>query len=467
MSSDLALTQQPKKSSSNPWVVWGVAAAFAFYQYMLQTSAGVLVGSMSDDFKMTSLGASAIAAAYFYCYIILQIPSGLLLDKFGAKKLFRLSIPLTALGCLFFALSPNEESAFFARLFTGFASAPGFVGAIYLGATWLPPRLFPLIAGMTEMLCMLGAAFGQTFLSLLIDAGGWRFSMWICGGVGFLLAIAAWKIIDDAPTTTPTIEEQERSPVQEKISPYRAVLSSPTFWALGAFDGLCGATIPAFASMWGVEYLQVAMNASLSTAAYGTGFVFIGCAISSTFVGIVSDKIGRRNPLMLIGAITGLIVMIILFYLPGLTQTLIFTLLFLLGIAVGTYMLSFAVAREISPLSCQGTALGFINTMGLVVGALIFQPLIGLILKWRAPEVEVLRDYTVADYQWGLIVLPIGLLLAIIMIFFVRETYCRNLQQQENLQKGRRRSSLPRKMSTWRRRSSPTRRSPPEPESES
>jgi len=465
MSTDSAVSEQSKKSPLRPWLIWGIAAAFAFYQYMLQTSAGVLVGGMSDDFKMTSLGASAIASAYFYCYILLQIPSGLLLDKVGAKKLFRLSIPLTAVGCFFFAISPNEESAFFARLFTGFASAPGFVGAIYLGATWLPPRLFPLVAGMTEMLCMLGAAFGQTFLSILIDTGGWRFSMWVCGGLGILLAIATWKIIEDAPAPVLTEEERDKAPRQEKISPYRAVLSSPTFWALGAFDGLCGATIPAFASMWGVEYLQVAMNVPLGTAAYGTGFVFIGCAISSTFVGVLSDKIGRRNPLMLGGAIVGLILMLVIFYLPGLTITVVFTLLFLLGIAVGTYMLSFAVAREISPLSCQGTALGFINTMGLIVGALIFQPLIGFILKWRAPDVEILRDYTTADYQWALLVLPIGLLLAIIMMFFVRETYCRSIQQQENLQKGRTRSLPRQKTAFWRRRP-PMRQPLPEPNKE-
>ena len=446
------------------WMIWGVAALFAFYQYMLQTSTGVLVGAMSEDFRMTSLGASLIASAYFYCYIILQVPAGLLLDKYGAKRLLRISIPLTALGCLLFGLAPNQECAFLARLFTGFASAPGFVGAIYLGATWLPVRLFALVAGLTEMLCMLGAAFGQKLLSALVNYSGWRFSMWMCALLGVLLAMLAWWLLEDAPVDSKKEElNQQKASVQEKISPYRAVLSSPLFWALGVFDGLCGATIPAFASMWGIEYLQAAKQLSLSTAAYGTGLIFVGCAISSTFVGMASDKIGRRKPIMYAGAVMALLVMMILFYVPGLPLAIVFTLLFLLGFAVGSYMLTFTVAREISPISCQGTALGFINTMALVVGALIFQPLIGTILEWRVPDAVALSDYTVQDYQWALGILPLGLLLSLGMLWFVKETYCRSLQQNEILQKGRVRS-LPRKSVAFWRRRPPVRQPKPEQE---
>lgn len=431
------MLKQEKVSAYKPWLIWGIAAIFCFYQYLLQTSSGVLIEGMSRDFRITSVGASLLASAYFYAYIFLQMPSGALIDKMGAKRLFRLSIPLTVLTCFLLAWAPTVEWAFAARLLMGLATAPGFIGTMCLAATWFEPKRFALLAGLTEMLCMLGGGLGQNILSWTVTEYGWRTSLIACGLIGIIIAIAAWLMIENAPAKpADELTFLEANKKTSAVNPMRLVISSPMIWALGLFDGMLAAVIPAFAGMWGVPYMQSVANVSLEMAAYGTALIFIGVAISSTGVGVLSDRMGRRKPLMWLGTILALLGLLVMLYIP-ISFIGMLLLLFLIGLVVGVYMLGFAVVREMMPQNCQGTALGFINMCSLATGALLLQPLIGFLLGWSAPTATSLEDYTLVDYQVALSVLPIGVLVSLLMLFFIKETYCRSLQQQDILQKGR------------------------------
>jgi sugar phosphate permease len=151
-------------------------------------------------------------------------------------------------------------------------------------------------------------------------------------------------------------------------------------------------------------------------------------------MGFLSDKLHRRKAPMLLGATGAAIIMMIILYVPGLDESRLQGLLFLLGIFYSSQAIVFAVGRELSPREAAGTAMAMTN-MIVMLGATFLQPLIGKILDWsvtlRNPDLDVnglsaeklYQYYTAADYQLALMIIPIGIITAAILTFFLKETH--------------------------------------------
>jgi len=221
----------------------------------------------------------------------------------------------------------------------------------------------------------------------------------------------------------PTTQAKTQLSMKALTGHLEHLMRNPQCWLLGLFSGLAFAPVSAFGGLWGVPFLASKMSVTTTQAATMTSLLFIGFAIGCPLSGHLSDKVGSRKPLMCLGtALSGIMLMIII-YLPLHSIWLMTVLLFLFGFFASFFFLSFAMIREINSILISGTAIGFINTFDAIFGALS-EPGVGWILdlNWQGKLVNGARFFEVQHYQIALSLLPIAILMALILSYFIQET---------------------------------------------
>ena len=381
------------------------------------------------DFSVTSERLGVLSGIYFYSYAAMQLPGGVMLDYFGPRRLLTIATTICAISTIAFGLTDSFYMACIARLMIGFGSAFAAIGSMKLAATWFPAERFAFLTGLMVTLGMLGAIGGEAPLALLIDNFGWRQSMVIMGSIGIVLAVLIYTIAKDMPNTEQMEEQPAASDDEEPLlSSLLTIVKNKQLWLVAFFGGLMYMATPIFCGLWGVPFLMLKMHLAKATAANYISLVFIGWAIASPLWGIYSNRIGRRKPPMYLGCIGALVSCTAFIYAPIETSWIMALLLFSFGIFSAGFLPAFAVAKELCSNRYVATGLSFMNMMNMI-GIAVGQPLIGSILDkfWQGELVDKVRIYPLEAYHVGLAILPIGMLISLLILPRLRETYCRNI----------------------------------------
>lgn len=414
------------RTSWQAWAVWSIAALFVLFQFLLQASTSVMIPCLEKAFSVSIVAVGLLSSSFFFTYLVLQIPAGIVVDKYGPRRLLTVSVLITAAASFMFANSHYFSTAEASRMLMGIVTAPAVPAALYLAAKWFPPRRFALVAGLTEMTGMIGGAIGERFLSQCVQGSlGWRGTMYLCAKIAIVLAILIWFVVRDKPKQA-QIAESSNAKQCNVWQHLLQVIRIPQVWWNGLFSGFTFAIIAAFAALWAVPFLQQVYGLTLVHAAQMSSILFIGTALGTPVFGWLSDRIGRRKPIMFFGSIVSAITMISILYIPELPLPLMNALFFILGFSVGCYAIAFAVVREITPPEVHGTAMGFTNMMCILIGAPVLQPVIGWLIHFNASKelATATINYGNTDYRIALSALPIALVLSIVNVFFIKETYC-------------------------------------------
>jgi MFS family permease len=422
MNATVSLTQRSQVTSRlYPWLVWGISSLFVTFQMLLQTSPSVMIADLQQAFSIDTLGVSLLSTSFFYPYVLLQIPAGMVIDRVHPRYCLSVCLVGLSLMTVLLASSHSLEVARFARIMQGVFSAFSVVPALYLAAVWFPARYFALLAGLTEMIGMSGSAIGQAVLAPCSGWLGWRTTLLVCAGIGFIMAVLTFIIVRDKTddsASSPATASHETHIFRSLL----VIISCPQAWINGLFGGILFSIAAAFGSFWCIPYLMKVYNFSLNAAALASSMVLFGSALGAPAMGWVSDRISLRRLPMIISAIVVFTLITIFLYVPAINLVALYILLFTLGFFSGAYALPYAVVREIMPNNVRGTAMGFTNLMCIFIGAPILQPLMGWLLNR-----ELLQTTNVAQaYQHALTALPISLALGLILALMVRETHCGN-----------------------------------------
>jgi MFS family permease len=407
------------------WVIWLLSALFMFYKYALEVSPSVMTSTLMKAFDISGVELGNLAACYFYAYLILQIPAGFLLDRFGPRKTTTLAIALCAAGSLIFAEADNLIVAAIGRFLTGAGAAFAAVNCLKLIANWFPFRHFAFMAGLMMTIAMLGAVGGQAPLAAFIDAIEWRQAMEIIGGAGLLLSVLFWFIVrDKAPD-----HDKERHIVSTKVSlmdGLKKILKNPQSWWLSVYSGFAFAPVMVFGGLWGVSFTTEAFTLSSNIAAQSVSLIFIGFAVGAPVFGWFSDWLGRRKVVMFWGTIVSLISITTVIYVPGISFYTLTFLLFLFGFSISSFLLCFTMIREISIVALAATAIGFMNAFDALFGA-FSDPLTGKFLDmgWDGKLVDGARVFSVEAYKAAFITLPVYLVIALFSLLKIKETFCK------------------------------------------
>ncbi|RUR07696.1 MFS transporter [Legionella sp. km772] len=421
------MTKEDTKSVM-AWVVWGLGCLFYFYECLLQVSPSVMSNELMRDFAVTSQTLGILSGIYFYSYAAMQLPGGLLLDYFGPHRLLTLATVICAASTIAFGMTDNFFMACVARLMIGCGSAFAAIGTMKLAANWFPSYRFALLTGLMVTLGMLGAIGGEAPLALLVDDFGWRQSMIIMGGIGLVLAVLIFLITRDTPKNYNPAEHHH---VEEEglLTSLATLIKNKQLWLIACYGGLMYMATPVFCGLWGVPFLMSKMAIAKATAANYISLVFIGWAIASPLWGIYSNRIGLRKPPMYIGCVGALICSILFIFAPINSSVIMEGLLFLFGIFSAGFLPAFSVAKELCNKKYVATGLSFMNMMNMI-GIALAQPLIGYILDkmWAGEMLGTVRLYPLVAYHTALALLPLGMLIALLILPKVKETYCQNVQ---------------------------------------
>lgn len=409
------------------WLVWGLAATFYFSDYLARVAPGVMHRSLQIDFGINEAGFGILTASFYVPYILMQIPVGLTVDRLSIRGILTVMSLVTALGCCVFGLAEGLAIASVGRMLIGFSAAFAFVSSLRLATSWFPPTMLGLLAGLTQALGMLGAAAGEAPVSFLVANVGWRHSMLIIAFLFIALAGLLYQFVRDTPgTQRRDIKVQDTLGIFESL---RIILSHRQTWLNALYAGFLFGPTAVIGEAIGPAYLQYGRGLTAHAAAFATGLIFIGWGISGPISGWLSDRMGRRKPLMIVSALCGVVLTTLFVFYPHMDTKMAYLLFFAFGLTNTGVAIAYAVSTEIQDRNVIGTSIAFTNMISIFIGALM-QPLVGrlvdLVSGARAYNVETLL---LSDFQAGLRILPICSLIALILAFTVKETYCKPINQ--------------------------------------
>jgi len=416
-----------QRSAIRAALVWGLAAIFYFYEIMLLVSPSVMTDDLTLTFKTSAEELGNLSAFYYYAYALMQIPVGLLIDRYGPRILLTLAAAFCAVGCLIFAFAEVLWVASLGRFVMGIGGSFAVVGCLKLASQWFPVNRFALLTGIMVAVGMMGGVFGQEYLVKLVLMVGWRNTILYGAVLGGILSVIIWMVVSDQPFKTLIPSNSNMAP--PKVSVLKGlmqVMKIPQVWIASLYAGLMFVPTTGFGQLWGVPYFVERFQVEKDVAGGMVSMIFYGWAIGGPLYGFISDWISRRKSPMGFAAISTLAVMCAILYAP-VTISQMKILMFLLGAFSSGFILAFSIVREINTPILTGTAIGFINTLNNASGALA-QPVVGKLLdkQWAG---QVLTDgspvYSVGMYNEALLFLPICLVVAFVILPFIKETFCR------------------------------------------
>jgi MFS family permease len=367
-------SEAPSAPLRSAWLVFSAAGLFVFYQFILQSLPSVIRSGLVVDFALSDAEFGGLSSSFYYPYMLLQIPAGLLVFRFGSRRLLLAGIALCIAACLVTATSWEVSAVTAARAVMGFGSAPTFVATMALVTQWFPARLFPVLVALTETLGMLGAGLGQDVLGDVVEHIGWRAAVSICAWVGVLVLVLIAAFVRDAPL--PLVRDATDAGPRALGRRLRRLLS-PTLILAGLIGGMIYSAGLAFAMLWGVPFFEQHLAVDLARASLCASFYSWGIVVGLPVFGWACGRLASPHALMAAGSVlTGAAVALILYAPPS------FALSCAGMMACGLFSASYAIAlvavKADAASEDSGAALGLANMLIIAVGGLFLQPLIGV-----------------------------------------------------------------------------------------
>ena len=421
------MLSQNNKTGSKHYLWYGsficaIAAFFYCYEFILRIIPGVLQTELTALFGHISASAfGQLSALYYFAYSPMQMPVGMLMDRFGPRRLLSLACLCCTLGSFLFSYSNSILIAGYGRFLIGFGSSFAFVGVLSLGVQWLPRKYFSLLAGLMTTLGMLGLVYGEIKITALANSMGVSYVLSMLVVLGCILTAIIFLIIRDSSQAP----ESQKSTMKSFLFNVGQVLVSPQIWLIGFIGAALYTSLSIFGELWGKGYLEKAYHLTNMQAAKTMSMLFLGWAMGAPLFGYFSDKSGNRILPLLSGAILACIFIGVVLYYPSLSYVNLNICIFLYGLFSASEIIVFVMAKENTRALLSGTVFAATN-MIVTLGGVILQPLVGFLLDFSCNHRMVAGKhvYSAVDYQFAMSIIPV-MLLTVTVIIYVFRNYLR------------------------------------------
>jgi len=420
------------------WFVWGLGAVLYFIGFYQRVAPAVMAEELMADFAITATALGNFSAFYFYSYVAMQIPTGILADSWGPRKLLIAGTFVAGVGTVMFGLAPHIIVANTGRLLIGASVAVAWVVLLKLSTRWFPPNMYAFVSGIALSVGVIGAVTAGVPLRILIEHFTWRPVMVVSGVLTLLLTGAIWLAVKDDPADCGYASYDGTTERSMTLRPWvvfsrlAKILRYRNTWLLTIAPGGIVGPVQAFAGLWGVPYFCTHYGLKPARAAVITSILLVAWAVGGPFWGALSDRIGRRKPLYVVCSIVAAAVWSVLLFVQNLPMIVVILLVVILGFASGAVIIGFAYVKESLSPSLAGTVSGFCN-MGYMIGPMLLQPIMGFLLDlmWDGTVHDGVRLYSLAAYRGAFLVMIAFSIMAIILLLFTQETYCRQKMETE------------------------------------
>ncbi len=368
------------------WTAFALVSAAYVLSFFHRIAPAAIAGELRADFAATGAGLGAIAAASFWAYTVMQVPTGVLVDAIGPRRVAAAGGVVAGAGSILFGVAGPLRTAIAGRALVGLGVSVTFVALLKLVTAWFREREFATVSGLVMFMGNLGAMASAAPLAWAVGLVSWR-AVFVAVGLSSLAGSAlTWALVRDRPADAglPSMRALDGRPPEAPraggwLAGLRAVAANRATWP-GFFLnlGLAGSYL-SFAGLWAVPYLVAAHGMTRARATAHTTAMLVAFALASLATGKLSDRMGRRKPLTL-----GLGVGFVLSWLPWLAGArpplaASLALFAAMGASATAFTLSWASVKEVNPPALSGTAMAVVNT-GVFLGPTVLQPLVGWVV---------------------------------------------------------------------------------------
>lgn len=405
-----------KTAARTVTVAWLITAVYYFYQYVMRSAPSVMMPQLSEAFGMAATGVATMAGLFYYGYSPFSLVAGITLDRFGPRKVVPIGAAVCGIGALLFATG-NPDVASAGRFLQGAGGVFALVGAVYIATTNFPASRAATLIGATQMFGMAGGSAGQFMVGPAIAGGmAWNTFWLVMGGIGLFISVALFALIPAKAASTTQAVPLADSWLRVAGRGMLVVFRNPQSILCGMIAGLLFIPTTIFDMIWGVRYLQEAHEFTYADAVLRSAAVPFGWIVGCPLLGAISDKIGRRKPVIVGGALVLLVCLAWMLYgVPGVLPA--YSVALVAGIASGAAMVPYTVIKEANPPQYGGTATGVVNFLNFT-----FSALLGPVFGWLLARIGGAAPFAHGHYQDAFTPLLYGVALAIVLALILKET---------------------------------------------
>ena len=420
----------PYPSFGRSVAVWAIPAVFYLAGFYLRASPGPMTAELMRDFNISAGPLGNLSAMYFYAYVLMQIPTGVLVDSWGPRRLLIGGALMAAVGTVIFGTTSSFVVASLGRALIGASTAVAWVVTLKLATHWLPGQRFALIAGLSLFMGNVGALVAQVPLRMGVEHFGWRAVSLVSAVVVVAIAGIAFLFVKNDPSEegaasyAPAVLQQQAS-LGGLLKAFPTIFTYRNTWLIFLAQGGTVGAVMSFTILWGPPFLKSAYGVTPTRATAICSIMTLSWAIASPLFGLASDRLKRRKLPYLTGAIVASCGWITLFMVPGLPLAVFTIVGAITAFACGGVIIGFPYAKESVPVRFLATVSGAIN-LGNMVGPMVLQPGIGWMLDrlWTGDAAGAARVYPVESFRIAFLLLIGWSVLTCVLISLTRDTRC-------------------------------------------
>jgi len=406
------------------WYIFAVLLAAYFLVYLHRVVDSSVAKPIVEGVGVADVTGSMVilASVYLYAYLAMQIPSGLMTDRIGPRKITCAFLMLAALGTFLTSYADSFAMVVMGKILIACGMAVVYIPLTKILAVWFRKKDFATLNGSIIAVGNVGAIAAGAPIAFLVDSMGWRDLFFLIGVITMILALLCLIIVRNRPSEIGEKEILDMYPedrqmhetydkVPLKSGMVTVVKSGRAFWMPATSYLLVYGTIMAFQGLWVIYYFKDIYG--FANAAFLMSMIGVGKIISAAMAGTVAKKVGSKRTVMFSACLGYLTVWGVIWLLAGEMHVFSFWLCinFMFGFFSGFMVLAFAQAKEWFPVSISGTVISMVNVM-IFSGGAVFTAVTGLILS---------NDRFLSEYRilWGLMFFAV--VLACILLYLSKD----------------------------------------------
>ena len=402
------------------------AYTLSFFQRFAPAS---IAQDLSLAFDTTAASLGVLAATYFYVYTLMQVPTGVLVDTLGPRRIMLLGGIVSFIGSLWFGLAESLTHALIGRTLVGLGVSVTFIAMLKIIALSFEERRFASLTGLGVFVGNIGSVLAGVPLAFAATELGWRNVFVAVAVASLVLGTLSWAMMRSSAAMGGV--KVDRTIV---LGGLLSVIRNRLTWAPALTNlGLCGSYFT-FAGLWAMPYLTQVHGYTRNMAATHLSLMYAGFAIGCLVLGILSDRLRQRKSILVLASAVYCAIWCVWWWGGQLGAAMTMPLCFLMGFSTAGFSLTWACAKEVNPPQLAGMSTSIANVGGFF-GAALMQPLVGVLMDmvWLGATVNGVRVYTLDDFRFGLTIVIALAFFGLAAAFFIRETACRNLWVEAQL----------------------------------
>lgn len=387
------------------WAVWIIASVFYAYQYILRVMPNILLPDIMGQFGMSAATFGQFSGIYYIGYSLLHLPVGIMLDRYGPKKVVTGCILLTVIGTLPLLFAEHWIYPIAGRFLVGIGSSAAILGVFKIIRMTFSEARFPRMLSLSVTIGLIGAIYGGGPVSYMLEHYGYQAVIQVFALTGLLLAVVTYWIVPDMKVTA---ERTVVSDIKKVLTNTKVIMSC-------VFAGLMVGTLEGFADVWGTVFFKQVYGFEGTVAASLPSMIYIGMCFGAPVLSLIADK-SRSYLATIIGAGITMAICFSLLLFSHLASSVLSVSLILIGVCSAYQILAIYKTSTYVPMEVAGLTTAVANMIIMIFGY-VFHAIIGWVVNnmggTSASEALI----------YGLAVIPGALCLGIcgFVVLFVRE----------------------------------------------